>query len=390
MKAKAKSRVVTSRKKNQTTLQRILGSKFSLLVAAVVVGGIGTYLLALSHAAPPFCQDPLPHGKAGEKGKACMHYDPGPAGYNTPQRDQQVDSQLAAQAAKDASNPAASANADTDTLQPADLGSAGDLSSVSPNDWPCVGTGTDGYRTTTVYVYGRTNDFANKRPTLVSIAKRMNAVVYNSAVDSGSKRQIRFQTSADCHLTFYLRQVKDYTLSTIVNTLAASGLNLSSRKYVVWVDGNLVTGKDRNGNNIYACGITNSTSVDEQPGQGNANNVGPDYAVVWHKCWNYAEPHEYGHALGAVQPPYHSSTYNQNGAPRATAGAHCVDRHDVMCYNDGTAHAQPYSTPCDNTAKKFIYDCGHNDYFRATTPPSTWWLYSHWNIANSRFLTRPS
>lgn len=157
-------------------------------------------------------------------------------------------------------------------------------------------------------------------------------------------------------------------LPSLMTDLAAKGYNRTDRKYLVWWDG---------GMHPFACG--EGTFVDdEQPGQANGNNAGPDYAFVYKPqagggpfCGWPTVLHEIGHTLGAVL----------HGAPNATANWHCRDENDVMCYDDGSG--QPTFTACQGTTQHF--DCNGDDYFNPSPPPGSY-LATHWNTYNSLWL----
>jgi hypothetical protein len=94
-------------------------------------------------------------------------------------------------------------------------------------------------------------------------------------------------------------------------------------------------------------------------------------------CWgqpNLVEVHELVHTLGGVQPD----------APNATRGSHCTDEHDRMCYTD--AVGVTVRTVCTGTGRENRLDCNHDDYF-STNPPAGSWLATHWNTADSAFLS---
>jgi hypothetical protein len=394
---KKTSRVVTSRGPKRSRFQNLLGSKLFMLAAIIVFAGVGTYFLALSHA------DPAPHNNAAKglvydglvpitKGvcsgqfqdshpyvapnsstKSCTHPDPGPAGVDVRVRGKQIDAQLAAQLKFDAKHPPKAAGA-KDQPAPmttaADIGSQGSLSAVTPNLQPCVNAGsTTSYSVRLVYAYpaGGNNRYGAVNDELRTIAHRVNAVMYNSSISNGGDgRQVRFTTNNDCSLSFVQDAISGNIndFGNIKKQLIAQGRTSSYHKFLVWVDGGS------------GCGISDAP-VDStaKPTQDNWANYGGTFSVIWHGCWNYAEPHELMHSLGAVN----------YSAPHATSGAHCYDEHDVMCYDDGTAHST-MQVICPNTVNIWRYDCNHNDYFNSNFPISSGYLSSHWNTANSRFL----
>src|SRR5690606_39017175 len=100
------------------------------------------------------------------------------------------------------------------------------------------------------------------------------------------------------------------------------------------------------------------------------------FSYVTKQCWNYAEAHEIFHNLGAVA----------DAAPNATGGAHCVDMHDIMCYDDGVPNGKKRKTVCEDKAWERLLDCGGNDYFNTGKLAKGSFLENHWNTANSRFL----
>lgn len=103
---------------------------------------------------------------------------------------------------------------------------------------------------------------------------------------------------------------------------------------------------------------------------GNVNDLGGSVAVVWDAGGKGPWLHEMLHSLGAVQ----------HSAPHSTGRGHCWDGSDVMCYDDGGTYGE------SATCTKRQVDCNNDDYYHPKPAPGSY-LDTHWNIANSRFLT---
>ena len=383
-------------KKSRPSLwERFRASRYSKLVPILLFALVGTYFIAFGAALPgsdPGIQEPdntarglIYNGKkeatkgpckgtidTGEVNNAgleiCTHPDPGPEGVDVREREKHVDADLAAQVANDTKHPPQTADSaaiapDTLLTGGADVGSANSLNAVTPVNWPCIGTGTDGYRVQMVYAYtsGAANRINTLRPGYEAIARRINAVFHNSGIASGAVRNIRYVTNSACTLSIPTVAITGNLSDrvNVVNQLKSHGFSASSRKYLVLLDGGS------------PCGY-GDFSLDPQPGQANASNSGPNYGLVWHPCWNYGEPHEMMHTLGAVL----------SGSPYSTGATHCYDQHDVMCYQDTSGHAMIQR--CTNAIYIWRFDCGQDTYFKAVG--ASGWLYSHWNTADSRFL----
>jgi hypothetical protein len=157
----------------------------------------------------------------------------------------------------------------------------------------------------------------------------------------------------------------DDNFSNTMTELRARGYNRTDRRYMVWMDANVL------------CGI-GQIYRDSQSGQTNANNG--SYTAFGRTdagCWGYGEGHELMHNLGGVQ----------TDAPHATAGFHCYDESDEMCYDDDGSGPVVMQSICAGRDGR-LFDCNHDDYFLAGTPATGTYLATHWNTYNSRFLLR--
>lgn len=340
------------------------------------------------------CKGMVEHKIDDSTNVGCSHPDEGPEGVDVRERAKDIEKIGAEMVEYDKTHPAKAsddpstdeANSQTDSVSPADTGYRGDLTRfVSPRNWPCIGTGSDGARVQVVYMYvsGKTNRLSTFRAGFESTVKRVNAMYYNSGVDSGASRQVRFATGAKqsdgtCALSIGVVPVSSANVSTydgVVNTLIAANYKSNNRKYLVYVDGGTSCGQGQ-------------MQVDDTAGPTNANNTNTSWAVAWYPCWYYSEPHELMHTMGAVQLT----------APHHTPGAHCYDQHDKMCYNDGTGKSMVIVSACtsrisytDSAGKVWYsdkyawrFDCRHDDYF-ASVPAGTY-LKTKWNAATTRFL----
>lgn len=252
----------------------------------------------------------------------------------------------------------------------ADASSAGAESAV-----PCIGDGTTGYRVEAIYAVpsDRTDRFSTVGPLITSsYAPRVEDQFARSAAETGGEAHVQWVTSADgsggCTLVVHhevLSSTSDDTFGNTITELKNRGYTRTDRKYLVWMD-----------SNVY-CGI-GQVYGDSRPDQTNANNgFYTMFARADSGCWAYAEAHELMHNLGGVQP----------GAPNATSNYHCTDEPDEMCYDDDGSGPVAMRSVCTGRDAT-LFDCNHDDYFLAGTPPSGSWLGTHWNTWNSRFLLR--
>ncbi|MCA1691912.1 MAG: DUF4214 domain-containing protein, partial [Actinobacteria bacterium] len=265
-------------------------------------------------------------------------------------------------------------SADTDVRQPAAVPSVpAEQAALVAEALPCQGDGVTGPRVQ--LVYARPANAADRYPSLAASfqlwAAQVDDIVNQSAAETGGTRRIRFVHDAACQPTVVRVQLSttgdDNFLNTI-NEMRAQGYNRSDRKYLVWMDAN-----------VY-CGIAEAYD-DARPTADNPNNgragVQGMVARVDNGCWgspNSVEAHELVHNLGAVQ----------SGSPNATVNGHCTDDYDRMCYADGPGVTA--RVVCSSTSQENRLDCNKNDYF-STAPAPGGWLATHWNTANSVFLS---
>ncbi|MDP9071103.1 MAG: hypothetical protein M3N68_07425 [Actinomycetota bacterium] len=234
----------------------------------------------------------------------------------------------------------------------------------------CLGDGVGGNRVQAVYAVAsdKADRFASVAPLIRQWAVATDGVFSASAAATGGDRHVRWVTNPDCTLSVLkvvLSPSGDDNMANTEAELASMGLNRSDRKYLVWTDAN-----------VY-CGIA-GLYVDDRPGADNPNNGAAPALVtrVDNGCWGLAESveaHELMHNLGGVQP----------SAPHASAAYHCSDEADRMCYKDGPLVV--LSATCPSGAEG-QFDCGHDDYYSTAPSPGSY-LATHWNTADSSFLT---
>jgi len=269
----------------------------------------------------------------------------------------------------------APAGIDVHTRQPKLAGdtSSGGSTAAGSASVPCYGTGSDGMRVQAIYA--RAADVADRYSQVVgsirTYAAAADTVFNNSAAETGGVRHVRWVTDSSCNLVVShvtLSTSGDDSIDNTINELRSQGFNRTDRKYLVWMDAK-----------VY-CGIAQVYS-DDSPGQTNIANgssqVAGEFARVDYGCWGVdgqsIEAHELMHTLGGVQTT----------APHSTPYSHCYDTSDRMCYDDGSGVAMKSVCP---SSHENLFDCNHDDYFYAGTPPSTNYLAKHWNTANSAFL----
>jgi len=240
--------------------------------------------------------------------------------------------------------------------------------STAPSTPTGARCGTDGARVQAVYVHAAdvADRYSGLLASLEQWAANVDSVFATSAAETGGVRHVRFVTDASCTpvvADVTVSSTGDDNLSNTITELQAQGYNRTDRKYLLWVD-----------SAVY-CGI-GTVENDDSAATTNRNNSGPSYGRVDSGCWGGdTEAHELEHNLGGVQM----------SAPHSDGGWHCTDEYDRMCY-ETSGHTMTY--PCA-LEHDHVFDCGHDDYF-STAPDPNGYLASHWNSANSVFLTSTS
>jgi hypothetical protein len=278
-----------------------------------------------------------------------------------------------------------------DVREPVSLGdlaamTGGDPSrdpSASSADIVCTGDGVDGNRVQAVYAYPAdgADNYDAVAPYIRRWAGLADAVLNESAAETGGVRHVRFVTDVSCQVDVAKVALTPEGVASLAGTAAdlhAQGFDRPDRKYLVWVDAYLY------------CGVA-TVEPDDRAGQNNANNGNGQPGMIGRidrGCWgnpaSSAEAHELVHILGGVQP----------SAPHGTWNYHCSDESELMCYDDDYtadgfvgSHGElvPLTYVCPKEHERLL-DCNHDDYFSTSVSPDSW-LAQHWNVADSSFLT---
>ena len=242
-------------------------------------------------------------------------------------------------------------------------GSTGTTGSIG-----CYGDGNDGRRVRAVYARPQSapDRYLESLGPIRGWAAGISAQLDESAVRTGGRRHLRYATTpgTSCRvvvLSVVLPDAAFSSFSATVDALERRGLDAEYSKYLVWADVDRV------------CGLATSY-VDDSAGLENLNNGSlPSYARIDRRCWGKVETHEVVHMLGGVQ----------RSATNATAGFHCSDGLDVMCYDDNTAGSTQRAV-CGQERVR-VLDCRNDDYFSTSAPRGSY-LQTHWNTARSSFL----
>ena len=241
---------------------------------------------------------------------------------------------------------------------------------------PCWGSGSTGNRVQAVYAYTGTDRSATYVPLIRKWAAEADITVRVSAQQSGGRRHVNWVHTSSCVLSVLKVKLTSSAASSFnrtISEMAAKGLKRTDRRYMVWFDTN------------HYCGI-GTIYADDRSSSANRNNgypYGPTaYSRVDRQCWGLfsqqyhsVEAHELMHNLGAVQ----------YSAPHSTRAGHCYDEYDVMCYDDGGSRSTMKKV-CTTASDESWLDCRKDDYF-SVKPKAGTYLYTHWNVARSRFLS---
>lgn len=226
----------------------------------------------------------------------------------------------------------------------------------------CDGDGVSGKRYQVIYVHDGDNRYDRYLQSFRQWSEDASNIFDASARQQGSSRHVRYVTDPNCNVivdNVELASSDLQSFSATISALKAKGYNRADRKYLIFADAT-----------VY-CGI-GTVLGDSIKSRNNRNNSGPSYSRVDSGCWGgFTAAHEIAHNLGAVQ---------QN-APNKTAGWHCTDESDVMCYKDGPENMRQV---CPSSQEN-IFDCNKDDYF-SISPEKDSYLASHWSISDSDFL----
>lgn len=231
----------------------------------------------------------------------------------------------------------------------------------------CSGDGVSGKRVQVMYV--RSSDRPDRYATYLSSIRQWAIdadTIYNqSAAETGGIRRVRYVHDANCVLSVLkvtLGTTADDSFANTESALRALGYTSVNRKYMIFMDANVI------------CGQGNIKN-DDQPGAANTNNSGPSFARTDAGCWGGSvAAHELMHNIGGVQL----------SAPHASGGWHCVDESDRMCYSDYPNYPA-MQVLCPSAAHEQRFDCKHDDYYNTTPKPGSY-LATKWNSSNSQYL----
>lgn len=252
----------------------------------------------------------------------------------------------------------------------ADVESAGGAQNENPPASApivCDEEGTNDHRIQFMYVHAEDvpDRYRDQVDSFRALAAAVDQIYDRSAHETGGHRHLRFVTDEKCQLEVLpviVSATGDDSFRATILELVNLGYASKERKYVIFVEA------------MVYCGIA-TIIYDSDPSVGNVNNHSSGYARIDNGCWNaVAVAHELTHILGGVQ----------QDAPHSSGGGHCVDEWDLMCYSDAP-HYPNMQYLCPITMQELL-DCNHDDYYH-TDPPADTYLSTHWNVADSLYLT---
>lgn len=222
-----------------------------------------------------------------------------------------------------------------------------------------------------------------------SIVRRMNwKINHESAKSSGGGRALLMRVECDASQQIIVREkisgTNDDTDAIRVEVEGGQPpYGADSVKYLVFRDGPDPIFEDGTSAAGVGYGYHSGSqysalkSASDSPFDANNNRFYTTTAITWRNYWETQTPiHELVHVMGGAQ----------NGAPSASARAHCVDGLDILCYDDaGRGRTNGYvTTACPangifNTPAGVPLDCNFDTYFDAL-PETGEWLNANWNV----------
>ena len=238
----------------------------------------------------------------------------------------------------------------------------------------CAGDGISGRRFEVIYARAsdKPDRYAQYLDSFRQYMGTANELIRQSGLQTGQARNVRFVTepvAGGCQVAVrnaVLPPTGDDSIYETRKELRNLGYTNPDYKYVVLADAN-----------VY-CGIAEFW-FDDYPSPDNYSNRnlgGSMYSRIDTACWDSGTTiaHEMVHSMGGVQ----------DTAPNATAGGHCRDEYDTMCYQDSPDEVMQYV--CASTQEQRL-DCNKNDYFN-TAPAAGSYLDTYWNVARNSYLIK--
>ncbi|MFT4041140.1 MAG: hypothetical protein QM692_23365 [Thermomicrobiales bacterium] len=238
----------------------------------------------------------------------------------------------------------------------------------------CEGNGQDGFRVQVIYAYdsAKSSRFATYANSIRAWAADADQIMRDSSrlapTSGGEELHFLFVHNASClievqEVAFPASAMNSF--GTMMTNMESRGFTRYDRIYLIFADSSKY------------CGI-GTLWPDDRDSVNNWNNSGPSYARVDASCWSgRVAAHEMMHNLGGVQ----------DSAPNSSRGGHCIDEYDVMCYSDDPYYPTMQVRCSDQSTFEFRYDCNYDDYLNPN-PASGSYLDTHWNTADSLFLTQ--